>query len=123
MKNSFAVVLGGAIGATLRAVVGTILNGSPLSTFIVNIVGSIILGFFYQYNHSNNRFSEPAKKMIVTGMIGSFTTFSTYSLDLLVYIKDGQFIKMGLYGGGTIVSGILSVFLGVLLAKRTRKVT
>lgn len=118
MKNSFAVVAGGAIGASFRGVIGTVLNGSPIATFIVNIVGSILLGFFYQFVKSNPRLSDSVKKFIATGLLGSFTTFSTYSLDLFVYIRDGHFLALALYGGGSILAGILSVIIGVSLAKK-----
>ncbi|PFG14232.1 fluoride efflux transporter FluC [Bacillus sp. es.036] len=118
MKNSFAVIAGGAIGASLRGGIGTVLNGSPIATFIVNIVGSILLGFFYQFVSMNPRLSDSVKKFIATGLLGSFTTFSTYSLDLFVYIRDGHFWGLALYGGGSILAGILSVIIGVSLAKK-----
>lgn len=118
MKNSFAVAAGGAVGASLRGAVGTMLNGSPIATFIVNIVGSILLGYFYQFIKTNPRLSDPMKKCISTGLLGSFTTFSTYSLDLFIYLRDGHFFTFALYGGGSILAGILSVIVGVSLAKK-----
>ncbi|MFP3489742.1 CrcB family protein, partial [Staphylococcus sp. SIMBA_130] len=67
MKNSFAVIAGGAIGASLRGLIGTVMNGSPIATFVVNIVGSILLGFFYQFVSMNPRLSDSVKKFIATG--------------------------------------------------------
>ncbi|WP_160918571.1 fluoride efflux transporter FluC [Pseudalkalibacillus hwajinpoensis] len=118
MKNSFAVIAGGAIGASLRGVIGTLMNGSPIATFVINMVGSILLGFFYQFVRMNPRLSDSVKKLIATGLLGSFTTFSTYSLDLFVYIRDGHFWELAFYGGGSILAGILSVIIGVSLAKK-----
>lgn len=121
MKNSLAVILGGAVGASFRGALGTMLDGSPIATFLVNVLGSILLGFFYQYVKSNTRLSDPSKKFIATGLLGSFTTFSTYSLDLFVYLKEGRILALGLYGGGSILAGILGVILGVSLAKKVRR--
>lgn len=121
MKNSLAIVSGGALGATLRAMIGTALNGVPVSTFLVNVTGSIILGFFYQLVQSNHRISERLKKFIATGVLGSFTTFSTYSLDLFVYVREGQFLVAFLYGIGSILLGIIGVLLGMTIARKIRR--
>ncbi|WP_270179581.1 fluoride efflux transporter CrcB [Alkalihalobacillus sp. CinArs1] len=119
MRYSFAVAVGGAVGALLRSTVGTMMNGVPFSTFLVNIIGSLLLGFFYRFIQ-NNTLSEWKKKLIATGLIGSFTTFSTYSLDLFVYLKAGQFMTAFLYGMGSVVLGLLAAVIGVFLAKRVR---
>lgn len=121
MKNSLAIVSGGALGATLRAMIGTVMNGVPLSTFLVNVTGSILLGFFYQFVQSDKRLSGPLKKFIATGVLGSFTTFSTYSLDLFVYLREGQFFVALLYGIGSILIGIVGVLLGITIARKIRR--
>ncbi|WP_053216223.1 fluoride efflux transporter CrcB [Guptibacillus hwajinpoensis] len=121
MKNSLAIVSGGALGATLRAMIGTGLNGVPVSTFLVNVTGSIILGFFYQFVQSNHRISGTLKKFIATGILGSFTTFSTYSLDLFVYVREGQFFVAFLYGIGSILLGIIGILLGMTIARKMRR--
>ncbi len=120
MKNSLAVAAGGAIGASLRAVIGTLMNGTPSSTLLVNVAGSILLGFFYEYIKSGTRLSEHTKKFIATGLLGSFTTFSTYSLDLFVYLRDSEFLLAFVYGGTSIVLGILGIILGVKIARRMK---
>ncbi|TKD67931.1 fluoride efflux transporter CrcB [Pseudalkalibacillus hwajinpoensis] len=122
MKNSLAIVSGGALGATLRAMIGTVMNGVPLSTFLVNVTGSILLGFFYQFVQSDKRLSDPLKKFIATGVLGSFTTFSTYSLDLFVYLREGQFFVALLYGIGSILIGIVGVLLGITIARKIRRI-
>lgn len=121
MKNSLAVIAGGAIGASFRGALGTLLNGTPIATFLVNVIGSILLGFFYQHVKSNTRLPDPSKKFIATGLLGSFTTFSTYSLDLFLYLKEERFLAVGVYGVGSILAGILGVILGVSLAKKVRR--
>ncbi|MGA9287509.1 MAG: CrcB family protein [Anaerobacillus sp.] len=120
MKNSFAVAAGGAIGASLRAVIGTLMNGNSMSTLVVNVVGSILLGFFYEYVKSKKHLSDHSKKFIATGMLGSFTTFSTFSLDLFVYLREGAFFDAFVYGGASIVLGILGVILGVKSARKMK---
>lgn len=119
MKYSLAVGLGGALGALLRAAVGTMMNGVPLSTFLVNVVGSIVLGFFYHYTQGIT-ISEWKKKFITTGLLGSFTTFSTYSLDVFVYLKEEQYVLAILYGGGSIITGVIGALIGIAIAKRVR---
>ncbi|MBN8208606.1 fluoride efflux transporter CrcB [Bacillus sp. NTK071] len=121
MKNSLAIVSGGAFGATLRAMIGTAMNGVPLSTFLVNVTGSILLGFFYQYVQSDKRISDSLKKFIATGVLGSFTTFSTYSLDLFGYLREGQFFVALLYGLGSVLIGIIGVLLGIAAGREIRR--
>lgn len=119
MKYSLAVAVGGALGALLRSTIGTLMNGIPLSTFLVNIVGSFLLGFFYRYIESKD-LAEWLKKMIATGLLGSFTTFSAYSLDLFIYVKAGEYLSASLYGFGSVVIGISAAVIGMVFAKRVR---
>ncbi|WP_377888173.1 fluoride efflux transporter CrcB [Alkalihalobacillus sp. R86527] len=119
MKYSLAVAVGGALGALLRSTVGTLMNGIPLSTLLVNIVGSFFLGFFYRYIESRH-LATWMKKLIATGLLGSFTTFSTYSLDLFIYLKAGQYMSAFLYGFSSVLVGFSAAVIGTIIAKRVR---
>ncbi|WP_347549298.1 fluoride efflux transporter CrcB [Pseudalkalibacillus hwajinpoensis] len=121
MKNSLAVAAGGALGASLRAAIGTIMNGVPLATFLVNVIGSILLGYFYEHVKSNRLLSITAKKFIATGFFGSFTTFSTYSLDLFIFLRERLFFHALIYGGGSLIIGMIGVILGVTIARKRRE--
>lgn len=107
MMNLLAVGLGGAIGAICRYLLGQVIpklsSGFPLSTFAVNILGCLSIGFVVgiagRYNDLDPRFVL----FLQTGICGGFTTFSTFSLEALTLIEEGQ-----------IATGILYIVLSVL---------
>ncbi len=92
----FAVALGGAIGATARFLIATAIHkivgaGFPYGTLAVNVLGSFIIGFLYLY--FENIISPYQKALLVTGMLGALTTFSTFSLETMLMLHDGLAIK------------------------------
>ena len=120
-----AVAAGGAVGAMMRYFVGLIstrLFGSdyPWGTVIVNLVGAFLIGFlwglFEQVNISSN-----FKNFVLVGIIGSFTTFSTLSLDAFSLFRNGNTQLAFYHIVITNVLGFVLVAAGYLLAQRTVK--
>jgi CrcB protein len=91
-----AVAFGGAIGATARFLISTGVHkivgaGFPYGTLTVNLLGSFIIGFLYLY--FEQVISPYQKALLVTGMLGALTTFSTFSLETMLMLHDGLAAK------------------------------
>ena len=88
IQQATLVALGGAIGAVLRFGIGNIIESSefPLSTILVNVSGSFILGMLVVMA-INNGYSEELMLFFGTGLLGAFTTMSTFSLETLTLVK------------------------------------
>jgi len=89
----------------------------PFGTFTVNIVGSFIIGIIFGLSSKSDIISTEAKLLLVTGFCGGFTTFSSFSLDTLNLIKDGQYLFGISYIAGTLLLGFLATFMGIMLIK------
>ncbi len=126
MSKTVIIGAGGALGALLRYFVGLIstsLFGTdyPWGTVIVNLVGAFLIGFLWGLFQMSN-FSDNLKNFVFVGLIGSFTTFSTLSLDAFNLFKAGSF-RLGFYHlFVTNVLGLVFVAVGYLLATRTHQI-
>lgn len=94
MRQLLAVAAGGAIGASLRWwLAGAIQRASgssfPWGTFAVNAIGSFLLGFLFVYLIERSTFGEIPRLLITVGLLGAFTTFSTYSLESIRLLEEG----------------------------------
>jgi len=89
----------------------------PFGTLFVNIVGSLIIGFLFGLGERGSILSPEARLFLATGFCGGFTTFSTFSLESLSLIRDGQWLFFSLYAIGSVVLGLLFVFIGFWLSK------
>lgn len=106
------VALGGAIGSVLRFLtVATI--GAPIGTFVVNVLGSFVIGILFTALQSRAGLSP----LLMAGILGGFTTFSAFSLDALKLFQAGQIASALVYAGGSVVLSLLAVGLGAALAK------
>jgi len=115
------IAAGGAFGAVARFFLSTwVYNRTqqnfPYGTFLVNLVGCFLLGLFYTIFLQKSAVNPQIRSMITVGFLGAFTTFSTFSLETLNIIKEGN-IGIGLlYVGSSIFLGILFVWLGIGVA-------
>lgn len=113
-KVLIAVFLGGGIGSILRYCVQITLHERivpyyfPWATFTVNIVGSFLIGLFYALSARFNLSTE-VRMLLTTGLCGGFTTFSTFSNDGLILLKQGFY-------GIFIAYTLLSICLGIIAA-------
>jgi len=117
MMHLFAVALGGALGALGRYGVNGLLypvadNRFPLGTLAVNVIGSFLMGFLYVVIVEKGILPPEWRNFLMVGFLGAFTTFSTFSLDVLALVEGGHY-SLGL------VYLLLSLFLcigGIALA-------
>lgn len=120
MEKLFAVLLGGGIGAYLRYLLSfypkKYFNFTCKATLFINIVGCLLLGIILAGVHKAPHFLNPVTKLfLTTGIIGSFTTFSTFAHENVAMLKDGEFLKSFLYTASSLLIGLFAVFCGFYL--------
>ncbi|MBE4906817.1 fluoride efflux transporter CrcB [Bacillus luteolus] len=120
-KNKIIILImfGGFIGSILRYTFGEWLqntNGFPVGTLFVNMVGCFLLGWFITYGVAKFKRNSIWVPFIGTGVIGSFTTFSTFSLETFYLIMDKQYIQVITYVMVSVIVGLFFTFLGYKLA-------
>lgn len=117
------IALGGMIGATARFEVGQVLptthGGFPWATFWINLSGSFLLAFGLVVLLERFPPTRRLRPFLATGILGAFTTMSTYLVETAVLIKDGHRATGVLYGVGSIVAGLLLAYIGMAAARLT----
>ena len=123
MKNLIYVGLGGATGSILRYLVsrwvGRVfpLAGIPVGTLAVNIVGCLLLGFLAGLAESRDVISAELRLLLMVGLLGGFTTFSTFSYETLDLARVSEKWMPFLYVGLSVIVGVLAAWLGHLLGR------
>ena len=112
-KNLLLVAIGGALGASLRYLVILWIptHNFPWSTLSVNLIGSFLLGIIIGIS-SNQLLGEKSTLMIATGILGAFTTMSTYSIDTITLWENDRFNAI-LYILTTTIVGPLLALIGI----------
>ena len=105
------VALGGAVGSVLRYATVTSL-GAPIGTALVNVLGSFLIGILY-VTLSKTCLSP----LLITGVLGGFTTFSAFSLDTLKLWQTGQIAQAAAYTLASVALSLIAVALGAALAR------
>jgi fluoride exporter len=114
-----SVMLGGFIGAIARYSIGEWIhasNGFPLGTLLINLLGCFFLGWFLTFITIRKKIRSESTLFIGTGLIGSFTTFSTFSVETIRLLQNGFLLNGALYILTSILFGLLLAYLGVKLA-------
>lgn len=113
------VAAGGAIGSVARYLVGVAFvaklgPGFPWGTLLVNVVGSGLLGFLLQAS----RLPPNLLLGLGTGVMGGFTTYSTFNAECFRYLQAGAYGHAALYVGVTLVGGLLSCLVGFTVGRQ-----
>jgi CrcB protein len=116
------VFLGGGLGAAARhgvnllaaRLVGT---GYPFGTFGINVLGSFLMGVIAEYFALKSGMSQPLRLLLTTGIMGGFTTFSTFSLETALLVERDQFVAAGIYVAASIMIGIGALFAGLAVVR------
>lgn len=120
MTAILAVASGGALGAVGRYLasgwVQDLTGGFfPWGTFLVNAVGSFLLGFSVVWLQTTLASAE-MRTLVTIGFLGSFTTFSTFSFETVAMLRDGEWWRAGGYTLGSVTLGVAAVVAGGALA-------
>ena len=118
MKILVMVAIGGAIGAVARQqsnqFIVRIFGGEfPIGTIFVNILGSFIAGLLFELFTSKITISYEWRTLIFTGVLASFTTFSSFTLDVALLTERNEYFTAVLYIGGSVILSIGFLFLGL----------
>lgn len=116
------IALGGAIGASLRYLSLTYITrlmgfAFPYGTMTVNIAGSVLMGILAGYLAKTLPHSNELRAFLAVGVLGGFTTFSSFSLDAMTLIDDGMWHKAVIYVVVSVLLGISGLFLGMLVMR------
>jgi len=123
MKLLLAIAAGGALGAVGRyaamsAVSKLFGHGFPLGTVVVNVVGSLILGMLIETAALKWSMGLELRSFLVVGVLGAFTTFSTFSLDAVVLYERGQLGLAFIYVAVSVVLSIGALFVGLAIMRQ-----
>jgi len=117
MKQILLVGLGGFIGSIARFFVSKLnlhwnLLSIPMGTLTVNILGSLIIGFLVGVSSKSEIITPGFRLFLMVGVCGGFTTFSSFTLENMTLMQNGQFTSVFIYTGLSIILGFLAVYLG-----------
>jgi len=118
MERLLWIGLGGFVGSVLRYLASGLVqslarNASfPLGTLAVNAAGCLVIGLLSQWSDSRGAFSPEARSLVFVGILGGFTTFSTFSNETMNLLRDGQLPAALANVGAHLVLGLGAVWLG-----------
>jgi CrcB protein len=116
------IALGGALGAVARYGLGRWIHswagdGFPWGTFAINAIGSFLIGLSLRYLEGIAAAPE-LRALMTVGLLGAFTTFSTFTYDTIVLLQEGAWTRAALYALGSLAIGLLAVGSGLYLGAR-----
>lgn len=122
LEKILLVGAGGFIGSNLRYWSGVFISplltvSFPLATLFVNLTGSFLLGFVFFSGTEFSFLNAETRLFLGTGMMGAFTTFSTFSVESLQLLRESGYMFFLLNITANVLGGIICAFLGFLAAK------
>jgi CrcB protein len=118
-----AIAIGGALGSVFRFAAVSyftplINHRFPLGTFIVNLSGSFLIGVAYVLLVEKTNLPVEYRLFFMTGVLGGFTTFSAFSLEILQLGQQGHFLNAFVYAASSVILGLLMAFIGMVLTQK-----
>ena len=122
LRTILIVGSGGFIGSVMRYLVQIFVEKGlsstfPWGTFVANIAGSFIIGVVFALAQKGNLLSVEWRLFLAVGICGGFTTFSSFAYNNLIMLKDGIYGQFIWNVGGSLVFGLLAVYLGMILVR------
>ncbi len=122
MMQLLMVGAGGATGAIGRYLLSSwvySLTGRafPWGTLAVNLLGSLLMGFFSVWLLERMSLSSEMRALLMVGFLGAFTTFSTFSLETLLLLEEGAVARAGVNIAASVITCIFAAWMGTLIAR------
>lgn len=123
MRQVLVIAAGGALGAVLRYWVSSgvyllLGRGFPFGTLAVNVLGSLLMGLLYVLMLERLAVGSEWRAFLLIGLLGAFTTFSTFSIETLVLMQDAMYLRALLNVTLSVFACIGAAFLGMTLARQ-----
>src|ERR1700742_3790020 len=116
-----AIALGGAIGSLARYAVATAVQQTsmqfPWGIFVVNVSGGFLMGVIVELSALKLQLSPEMRAFLTVGILGGYTTFSTFSLDSALLIERGAYASAAAYVAGSAVLSIAALFAGLWIVR------
>ncbi len=123
MRNIFIIGAGGFIGAVLRYLAVLSMqafktrHNIPLGTLLVNVIGCLLIGVLAVVAENSKLISPEARNFLMVGILGAFTTFSTFSYESMMFIKNGSSVGFFINVGLQLFLGFTAVWTGMHAAR------
>ncbi|MES9969885.1 MAG: fluoride efflux transporter CrcB [Candidatus Thiodiazotropha sp.] len=123
MYQLIAIASGGAVGALFRFWVSSGVHsmlgrGFPYGTLLVNVLGSLVMGFLYVLLLERTTVSPELRGALLIGFLGAFTTFSTFSIETLNLLEQAEVLKAGLNILLSVVACVLACWFGLMVGRQ-----
>lgn len=119
----FLIFVGAGIGGILRFLCSTLVHKTfgglafPLGTFAVNLIGCLVIGYLMQLSESRGVLIGEWRLFVFVGLLGGFTTFSSFGIETFQLIRDGELVYAVANAVGQVGIGLMLVWLGVVVAR------
>jgi fluoride exporter len=116
--NILLVGIGGALGSIFRYLLGTWTQTAsrsidfPYGTLAVNLIGCFVIGFLSQLAEARGAFTSESRALVFVGVLGGFTTFSSFGNDTVNLLRDGETFNALANVGTNVILGLMLVWLG-----------
>jgi len=116
------VAVGGALGSVSRYLLGTWIQSLsksidfPFGTLLVNLIGCFVIGLLSQLAEARGVFTPEARAFVFIGILGGFTTFSSFGNDTVNLFRDGESLNAFMNVGANVILGLVLVWLGRTVA-------
>jgi CrcB protein len=121
MGTVFAVGVGGGLGALARYYIAGWVQPAGVAfnwgIFVVNITGGLLMGLIVEASALKLNLSPDLRAFLTVGILGGYTTFSTFSLDSALLLQRGEYAQAALYVIGSVVLSILALFAGLWIVR------
>ena len=122
MSRFLLICLGGAVGTGARYLTalwaaGAMGSSFPFGTLIVNMVGSFLIAFIMHVGGATELLSSDARAILTTGVMGGFTTYSTFNYETTNYLREGAWLFAAANATATIAGCLVAGFAGLALAR------
>lgn len=123
MNQLLAIAAGGALGAVFRygmsnGIYQWLGRDFPWGTLAVNMLGSLLMGFLYVMLFERLAASAELRAFLLIGVLGAFTTFSTFSIETLLLVENGQLLRAVMNMLSSVVVCVAAAWLGIIVARQ-----